>query len=34
MFESSSREVFVTVSCEANTAQPTIHDEAKSGTDH
>jgi hypothetical protein len=33
-FESTTREVSVSVICEANTAQPTIHDEAKSPLDH
>jgi hypothetical protein len=33
-FESTTREVSINVSCEANTAQPTIHDEAKSPLDH
>jgi hypothetical protein len=33
-FESTDREVSVSVSCEANTAQPTIHDSAKTGIDH
>jgi hypothetical protein len=33
-FENTQREVSVNVTCEANTAQPTIHDEATNGIDH
>jgi hypothetical protein len=33
-FESTDREVSVNVACEANTAQPTIHDEARTGLDN